>query len=78
MSGTALFSYDAASGGINLYTIASAQTLVDVTYGTGVSGDYLWSGEGLVTEWTLSSPNTNENVELSFTIQGTGVLTMSS
>jgi hypothetical protein len=73
-----LFAYDAAYGMEELYTIAAAQTTAAVVFGTGVSGDNKWSGTGLVTEWSLSSPNTNENVTGSFTIQGTGELTMSS
>ena len=78
MSGEALFSYDATYGGEEIFNIAAAQTLVTATMGTGVSGDNAWEGEALVTEWSISSPGMNENVTVSFSLQGTGALTMSS
>lgn len=74
MSGDALFSYDAAQGGVDVYDVAAGQTLVDVVYGTGVSGDIGWTGEALVTEWSIDSPTQNENVTFAYTLQGTGQL----
>lgn len=74
MSGEGLFAFDAANGGVDLFDIALAQTTVAVVYQTGVTGDDKWSGTALVTEWTLSSPGTNENCTYTFTLQGTGAL----
>lgn len=75
MSGEALFSYDATNGGVAIFDIAAGQTTIALVYGSGVTGDVKWSGTALVTEWTLSSQGTNENVTYSYTLQGTGALT---
>lgn len=75
MSGEALASFDATNGLEDMYDIAAGQTNVSVVFQTGVTGDIKWSGTALVTEWTVSSPGTNENVTFSFTLQGTGALT---
>lgn len=78
MSGELLFSYDATNGGVALYDIAAGQTTISVVYQTGVTGDFKWTGTALVTEWTISSQGTNENVTVSATFQGTGALVKSA
>ena len=75
MSGDLLFSYDAAQGHVAIYDVAVAQTLASLIYGTGVTGDVHWSGTGVVTEWSMSSPGQNENVTGAYSFQGTGELT---
>ena len=75
MSGDLLFSYDAAQGHVAIYDVAVAQTLASLIYGTGVTGDIHWSGQAVVTEWSMSSPGQNENVTGAYTFQGTGELT---
>lgn len=75
LSGEALFSYDATNGAEDIYDIAAGQTTVNIVYGTGVTGDTKWSGTCLVTEWKVGSPTQNENVTVSYTLQGTGALT---
>lgn len=75
MSGDLLFSYDASQGHEDIYDVAAGQTLASIIYGTGVSGDVHWSGQAVVTEWSMSSPGQNENVTGAYTFQGTGALT---
>lgn len=74
MSGDLLFSYDASEGGVDIYDVAVGQTVTSIIYGTGVTGDIHWSGDALVTEWSLSSPGQNENVTCAYTFQGTSEL----
>lgn len=74
MSGDLLFSYDAAQGHVAIYDVAVAQTMASLIYGTGVAGDVHWSGTGVVTEWSMSSPGQNENVTGAYSFQGSAAL----
>jgi len=75
MSGDALASEDGSNSYGALATLALAQTKVAVVIGTGVSGDIKLSGTALITEWSVSSSGTNENVQVKYSFQGTGALT---
>lgn len=75
MSGTGLLAHDATNGADELATIALAQTVTTVTYGTGVTGDPKYSGSAILTDFKQTSSGFNNNVEFSYTFTGTGQLT---
>ena len=75
LSGSALASEDGTYSFNELSALAIAQTKVDWVYGTSVVGDTKYSGEGILTSWSLNSPGQNENVTVDYEIQVTGAIT---
>jgi len=60
------------------YDVLVNKTKVDTEfYPTGSSSDGYWTGECFITDWSLSSPDTDANAA-SISFEGTGALTRSS
>jgi predicted secreted protein len=74
ISGTCLLAYDDANGGMQQVTSTLDRTFIEFEIGTGVTGDPRMTGEGYVTSFELSSPGSEDNASVSFTIEGSGVL----
>lgn len=76
VSGTAWYADDAAEGSNELLAAAiSTRSQITALLGTGEAGNEEYYGEAYLTQWEISSPNAEENVTYSFTLQGTGLLT---
>jgi hypothetical protein len=78
MSGTALGSYDGTMSLHQLVVLALAQTVSTVSFKTAVSGDDIYTGTVIWTKMDIASAGTNQNVTISYTGMGTGVLTQTS
>lgn len=74
ISGTCLLAYDDANGGMAQVDSTLDRTFISFEIGTGVAGDPRMSGEGYVTSFELSSPGSEDNASVSFTIEGSGEL----
>jgi len=77
-SGTFLFAVDAAFGAKQIFDLQKAATQVELTLGTGVTGDFEFVGDGYFTSWTLASNGNDAAVEGSFEIAGVGDPTFTS
>lgn len=78
ISGTALASYDGTQNHDEIAVLILAQTVSPIVFGTGVTGDTKFSGSGLWTKFSVSSPGTNQSCTISFEIKGTGALTQAT
>lgn len=77
-SGTAWASYDGTFNINDLTGLIIARTVSPVVFGTGVTGDDKLSGNVIWTKLDISSPGTNENVQISYAFKGTGALTQAT
>lgn len=76
VSGTAWYADDATVGTDEILALAiTTRATGTVLLGTGVIGNQHYTGSAWLTQWEISSPNAEENVTYSFTLQGTGALT---
>lgn len=73
-SGEAIVDLVAMAGVEELYDFLSAKAAVTVEFTTDVSGDVQWSQSGYFTSVSISAPM-EDNVTVSFTIEGTGTVT---
>lgn len=73
IDGEGLFSFDAAYGFTQLFTLMTNRTKVTVKF-AGPSGDKKWSGDAFLSSLSASAPN-EDNTTYSFTFEGTGALT---
>lgn len=74
LSGTCLLAYNDTNGGIAQVDSTLNRTLIKFEVGTGVSGDPRMTGQGYVTSFELSSPGSEDNASVSFSIEGSGQL----
>lgn len=74
MSGEAFVNYGASNGHDEIATLALSQGLVDVAYGTVVTGDTSFTGSGYLTTFNVTAGN-DGNASFSFELQGVGQLT---
>jgi predicted secreted protein len=74
ISGTCLLAYDDTNGGMEQVTSTINRTSIKFEIGTGVTGDPRMTGQGYVTSFELSSPGSEDNAAVSFSIEGSGVL----
>lgn len=75
LSGEGLVAYDGIYDTTDLFALYSNRTTATVKFSTEVSGDSYWSGTAYLTALSMDSP-TEDNVSMSFTFAGTGVLTL--
>jgi len=73
-SGEAIVDLTATEGVEELYDDLVAKAAVTVEFTTDVSGDVQWSQSGYFTSVSISAPM-EDNVTVSFTIEGTGAVT---
>lgn len=74
MSGEAFVNYGASNGHDEVSALALSQGLLNVDYGTGVTGDTSFSGDGYFTSFSVTAANEG-NATFSFEITGVGQLT---
>lgn len=74
MSGEAFVNYGASNGHDEIATLMLGQGLVDVAYGTGVTGDTSFTGSGYLTTFGVTAGN-DGNGSFSFELTGVGALT---
>lgn len=72
ISGGGLIAFDDTNGGLEFEESVRTRTAIVWTLGTSVSGDPKLSGDGRLTSFELASPNFEDNVSFTFTMQGTG------
>lgn len=75
LSGELYVSYDATNGHDEIAAALLAKTLCDWEYGTGVSGDTVFSGSGYFTAFGVTSDAQNQGAKASFTLKATGTIT---
>ena len=73
-SGEGLVAFDADYGFTELFTLITNRTTVTVKFSTEVTGDAYWTGDAYLTSLDQDSP-TEDNVSMSYTLEGTGALT---
>jgi predicted secreted protein len=74
MSGEAWVNYGASNGHDEISTLVLSQGLVDVAFGTGVTGDTSFTGSGYLTTFGVSAGVTG-NGSFTFELTGVGQLT---
>lgn len=72
IGGSANFAYDAANGWAALWTAWTNGDEVRALWGTSVTGDIKYGGQGYITSLEGSADGNDENTEFSFTITGVG------
>lgn len=75
LSGEAFVAYDSANGFDEVSTDTLSQAKLEWVYGTGVSGDTKFSGQGYFSQFTTSAPGQNEGSTFTFEITCTGTIT---
>lgn len=79
MSGSALWEY-AASSTANVEDLflanVTTRTAITVEFGSGVSGDPKISGSAYCTSFEASSPTQEDNLSVTFELEGNGALTV--
>lgn len=73
-SGTCYLAYDDTNGGDDQIDSTLNRTFIKVEIGTGETGDPQITGEGYVTSFEIASPGAEDNVSVSFSIEGSGAL----
>lgn len=74
LSGEAWLSYDATRGVDEVVASLLAQNKIEWVFGTGVSGDTKYSGQGYFSQCTQSAPGQNEGASFSYEITCTGTI----
>ena len=77
MSGEALLALDSSHGFTALLSIMDSQNLIKVQLSSSVTGDPEWTGDGLITSLSMSTPM-EDNGSMSYSIQGSGALVEST
>ena len=75
LSGEAFVAYDSANGHDEVATDVLSQAKLEWVFGTGVSGDTKFSGQGYFSSFSVSSPGQNEGASFSFEVTCTGTIT---
>jgi predicted secreted protein len=71
-----LLAFDTTNAGTDMIDSVTNRTLIEWEFGTGVTGDPKYSGEGYVSTLEAGSPGREDNATYSFTIEGTGAYTV--
>jgi Phage tail tube protein len=73
-SGESLVAWDDTNGADTMTTSITNRTLLTVVFTTDVTGDKKFSGSAYLTNFTITSPETETNVTCSFSMMGVGEL----